>query len=401
VRRAARLTLVVAVVIAALFGGATPGEAATPGRCQAGTLPHGALSLVCVPARGWNRDLVVYAHGYVAPNEPIALPELALPDGAYLPDLVQRRGYAFATTSYRRNGLAVLEGVDDMIGLVSRFKSSVRPPRHTYATGASEGGLIVALLAERHPDLLTGALPVCGPIGDFRKQFDHVGDFRILFDHLFPGVLPPSPISVPPADLDRWPSYAAAISSAIAAHPSAAAQLISTSKAAIDPGDPSSVARTAGGLLWYHLVGTNDAVEKLGGNPFDNRSRWYWGSSSDVRLNIGVQRFAASPAALRNLARFQTSGELRIPMMTLHTTGDEIVPYWHQLLYLRKAETSHGGSLTPVPVVRYGHCNFTSREMLGAFGLLVWQSTGRRMPGVARFVAEHRAPRGLPALPRR
>jgi pimeloyl-ACP methyl ester carboxylesterase len=335
------------------------------------------------------------------PNEPIALPELALPDGAYLPDLVQRRGYAFATTSYRRNGLAVLEGVDDMIGLVSRFKSSVRPPRHTYATGASEGGLIVALLAERHPDLLTGALPVCGPIGDFRKQFDHVGDFRILFDHLFPGVLPPSPISVPPADLDRWPSYAAAISSAIAAHPSAAAQLISTSKAAIDPGDPSSVARTAGGLLWYHLVGTNDAVEKLGGNPFDNRSRWYWGSSSDVRLNIGVQRFAASPAALRNLARFQTSGELRIPMVTLHTTGDEIVPYWHQLLYLRKAETSHGGSLTPVPVFRYGHCNFTSREMLGAFGLLVWQSTGRRMPGVARFVAEHRAPRGLPALPRR
>jgi pimeloyl-ACP methyl ester carboxylesterase len=389
VRRAAGLALVVAIVVAPLFGATTPGQAATPGPCRTGTLPHGARSLICVPARGWNGDLVVYAHGYIAFNEPIALPNLALPDGTHLPALVQSRGYAFATTSYRRNGLAVLEGVEDMAELVDRFGSRVRPPRHTYATGVSEGGLVVALLAERRPGLLAGALSACGPIGDFRRQFDHVGDFRVLFDYFFPRVLPPSAISIPPSVIERWPSYASAIVTAIAAHPSAAAELIATSKAAIDPVDPSTVARTAAALLWYDVFGTNDAVAKLGGSPFDNRSRWYWGSSNDLLLNGGVQRFAASPVALRNVAAYQTSGRLRIPMVTLHSTGDEIVPYWHQLLYLGKAAPSGGGSLTSIPIVRYGHCNFTSAEILAAFGLLVRKSTGQRLPGFPTVVLRH------------
>jgi len=37
---------------------------ATPGPCEeADRLPHGARALICVPALGWNGQLVVYAHG--------------------------------------------------------------------------------------------------------------------------------------------------------------------------------------------------------------------------------------------------------------------------------------------------------------------------------------------------
>ena len=38
-----------------------------------------------------------------------------------LPALVLSQGYAFATTSYRQNGLAILEGADDIRELVTAF----------------------------------------------------------------------------------------------------------------------------------------------------------------------------------------------------------------------------------------------------------------------------------------
>ena len=59
--------------------------------------------------------------------------------------------------------------------------------------------------------------------------------------------------------------------------------------------------------------------------------------------------------------------------MTLHTTGDELIPFWHELLYLPKVDLSGRGRFFPIPAVRYGHCNFTANEVLTAFGLAVRQ----------------------------
>jgi hypothetical protein len=61
------------------------------------------------------------------------------------------------------------------------------------------------------------------------------------------------------------------------------------------------------------------------------------------------------------------------PLVTIHTTGDEIVPYWQERRYLAEVETSGKGRVTPTPIFRYGHCNFRSQEVLIAFNLLVWQ----------------------------
>ena len=78
------------VLLAALLGGAAPvapvapvaaQAAPVPGPCVDGTLPHGALSRICVPASGWNGDLVVWAHGYVDFTQPKAFYHLELPDG--------------------------------------------------------------------------------------------------------------------------------------------------------------------------------------------------------------------------------------------------------------------------------------------------------------------------------
>src|SRR5436190_10937363 len=85
--------------------------------CTNGTQPSGAKYRICMPSGTWNKQLLVYAHGYVAPDQPVAIPEdqLTLPDGTSLPDSFTAFGYAFAITSYRTNGLVILDGQDDLI----------------------------------------------------------------------------------------------------------------------------------------------------------------------------------------------------------------------------------------------------------------------------------------------
>jgi pimeloyl-ACP methyl ester carboxylesterase len=78
----------------------------------------------------------------------------------------------------------------------------------TFLAGASEGGLIATLVAERQasrPDpLVAGAVAVCGPIGDFRYQLDYVADIRVAFDALFPGAIPGSAVSIPAEVVTSW-----------------------------------------------------------------------------------------------------------------------------------------------------------------------------------------------------
>src|SRR5919202_6191989 len=63
-----------------------------PAQVTQGTLPHGALYLICVPTTGWNGDMVVYAHGYTPVSAPLGFRNLVLPDGSYPPDLAVWQG---------------------------------------------------------------------------------------------------------------------------------------------------------------------------------------------------------------------------------------------------------------------------------------------------------------------
>src|SRR5512136_241324 len=103
---------------------AAPPRPFGPAACVDGPQASGAIYRICMPFL-WNNDLIVYAHGYMAPNQPVRIPEeqLHLPDGTYIPDVVNLLGYAFATTSYSTNGLAVREGLSDLVDLVRIFKT--------------------------------------------------------------------------------------------------------------------------------------------------------------------------------------------------------------------------------------------------------------------------------------
>ena len=67
--------------------------------CQDATLSAtSALYRVCFPP-SWNGDLVVYAHGYVNADEPVAIPDDGV-GGQSVAQIVNGLGYAYATTSY-------------------------------------------------------------------------------------------------------------------------------------------------------------------------------------------------------------------------------------------------------------------------------------------------------------
>lgn len=371
-------TLILSGALVLCFSSPAGSKAQSARTCVDGVQKSGALYRICVPA-SWNGDLVAYAHGYVAPGRPLRIPDDEV-GGRTISEIINEQGYAFATTSYSKNGLAIKEGVEDIVDLVYIFARTNRQPRFTYLVGASEGGLVTSLSIEKFPKIFNGGLPACGPIGDFRQQINYFGDFRVVFDYFFPNVLPPDPTRIPQEVMDNWDTtYVPRIRAAIKADPNATRQLLSVTRASTDPTDPSSVEATVLGLLWYNVFATNDAVAELGGQPFDNARRIYFGSDNDLQLNRGVRRVSAEQAALDEIeANYQTTGRLASHVVTLHTTGDPIVPYWQELRYIAKAQASRSiPFLAHIPVVRYGHCNFTAPEVLSAFGVLVFRVSGQ------------------------
>jgi pimeloyl-ACP methyl ester carboxylesterase len=351
------------------------GQAPVAG-CTDGSLAHGALYRICFPD-AWNGDLVLFAHGYVAPQEKLAIPEEVV-GGQSASSLVTGLGYAYATTSYRANGLVAADAVDDLLELVDTMDARYRPdPARRVVVGFSEGGLVATLAVERHPDRFDGALAGCGPIGDFSAQLDYIADFRVVFDYFFPGLLPGDALNIPDQLREDWEQvYVPAIVVALAARPEETRQLLNVTHAPVAGDDVRSRAETVLGILWYNVFGTADAQQRLGGQPFDNTQRVYTGSSDDTALNAGVEHYQADASAQSGLARYATTGSLTVPLVNLHTSGDPIVPFSQSELYGQKvAQAGSTVQFTQINVDRFGHCSFEGQELLTAFSRL-WESIG-------------------------
>jgi len=348
---------------------------------------------ICVPEK-WNGGLILWTHGYIFPSEPITISHIYLPGtDLSIPEIAGRLGYAFAASSYSKNGYAVESGIEDTYALYQRFVVSYTEPTHTYTLGASEGGLIAVKLMEIYPDVFDGGLALCGPLGGFHEAVPHGGDFRVVFDYFFPDVLPGDAISVPVDAWQYWKSegpdteqgYYYDIMDAIQDYPQRTAQLFNVTDTCIDPQDLDSAVDAATQLLSYNIFATNDMMETLGGNPYDNRTTWYRGSYCDLCLNRGVDRFETDPAAVGEIMRFAPTGDIEAPLITLHTTCDPLVPFRHELSYWKLARSQGDlDKLLVLPIPRYGHCTFEVRELLLAFAALVYRVEGH-LPALSRF----------------
>ena len=352
-----------------------------PAACDPdGTQDSGATYRICMPPGAlWNGDLVVYAHGYVWPTEPVGIPEdqMVLPGtGISLADFVTSQGYGFATTGYSTNGLAVRQGLADLVDVVDIFAKAKGTPGRVYLVGVSEGGLITTLAVEGEPQVFDGGLALCGPYGDFVHQVNHLGDMRAVFDYFFPGLIQGSAVDIPAWLVMGWEAYYETTVLPALQDPANAGkvnQLLQVTQMPYDPLQPGAREEAIYDVLSYNIVGTNDARGKLGGQPFDNVDRVYTGSSDDGRLNRLIKRYGADAAALAEIeAGYQTSGELEAPLVTLHTTGDHVVSYWQMTRYRAKTIGADNIALHEARTApRYGHCQFEATEVLDAFNRLV------------------------------
>jgi hypothetical protein len=235
--------------------------------------PAQYLVVMPTPATCFNGDIILFAHGYVAPGSlPTTwLSQLALPDGTTVPQLVNSQGFGFAASSFSKDGLAILQGVQDTKALTNVVAGLGIQARKFFVTGVSEGGLIAAKMVEEDA-AFSGGVAVCGPIGSFQKQINYFGDVRVLFDYFFPGVLTTgtpgeSAINIPPALMSNWFSvYEPAVRHALSSNPLATLQLLSTAQIPIGF-SLANVADAITGALWYNVFATNDAHATLGGNP--------------------------------------------------------------------------------------------------------------------------------------
>ncbi|MBN1758343.1 MAG: alpha/beta fold hydrolase [Chitinispirillaceae bacterium] len=329
-----------------------------------------------LPAR-WNGSVVVYAHGFVPAIVPLAIPS----EAAQFGELAMSSGFAFATTSYPENGMCIPEALADIVSLVEEFKAEYPQTQKVFLIGASMGGLVAAQAAERHPETFDGVLALCGVYGNYTVESGYIANFRVIFDYFFPGVLPGDAITVDLATMLQWesvymPNVQAELSNP--ANTGKIRQLLAVTKLPVNASDPASVANAIIEVLFMQIFATEDVRLRLGGYPYGNRYVRYSGSDNDRALNAGVQRFSADPVALLAAQRlFGTTGRLQIPLVSMHGTGDNLVPIIQQLLYRTKIFLARKSRLyTGIPVNSYGHCQFQEQQILNGFGLLVSKVTG-------------------------
>ena len=112
------------------------------------------------PAMRTNRVLI-YCHGYRPDNAPLD-PELQLRH-TYLEYLTG--GWIVASTSYRRNGLVVADGMKDVLALREEIAKRYGEPWVVVLHGESMGGAIATLLCESEPKKFAGAVAVGAALG--------------------------------------------------------------------------------------------------------------------------------------------------------------------------------------------------------------------------------------------
>jgi pimeloyl-ACP methyl ester carboxylesterase len=326
----------------------------------------------------WNGRLVVYVHGFVASEAPVSLPD----EADLIISLVGPQGFAVAFSSFSSNGWEVKDGAQRSHQLLGIFTSKFGLPSRVYLGGTSMGGLIAIKLAETYPGLYSGVVAACAAVGGTRRQFDYLGNTRALFDFFYPGALPGDAAHVS-ADVDVTQDILAPAIAAIGANPVNTLALATITQTPLPFANGTELGESLLTALVGHAGTFNDLIARTHGHPyFDNRMTEYTGAISPpvlAAINAGVERFDASPDALRYLDNYyEPSGDLSVPTIMLSTSRDPVLPAFHQIAYTNAVAASGSADLLVHRIVdRYGHCNFTPTELATAFADIVrWAELG-------------------------
>lgn len=337
----------------------------------------------------WNGKLVLWAHGYRGTGLELTV------DDHPLRQFLLAQGYAWAASSYSKNAYDPAQGAKDTHALTQFFGNRFGRPGRTYITGASMGGHVTGIAAEQYRQSYDGAMPICGVLGDY-KLFDFFLDFNVGAQAL----------SGQGKQYPFGPDYLT--------------NTVPATKSGLGPAFPFVL--NAQGVNFKSMV----QLRSGGVRPLFEQGWMFWnGVAGDFLFGLGVgdgtlprqpgvavQNFdvvyqfdtslAQSPAenlfnntvqrvtadaqgrhrnGLANVT--PTTGDLHIPMLTLHTLGDLFVPFHMEQEYASRVKAKgHSHNLVQRATRDYGHCAFTPAELVTTFvDLVKWVEGGIKPEG--------------------
>lgn len=393
--------------------------------CKVGQTSDGSNWKIEVPMN-WNGTLLLYSHGYVAPG-----PNPPADDAGSrsVADYLLARGFALAGSSYASSGWAVADAFRDQEALLDEFRRDFRKPDEMIAWGHSMGGMITAGLLQLHPKQFAGGLAMCGLLGGGIGLWNTNLDLQVAFKALM--MRDPNPaVSGPASSLqlthvtNAQANIGAAEAALAGAQQTAAGRArIALAAAMIDLPDWFSLATPEPGATdfasWEQnqfqamqiqmafVFGFRQELEaRAGGNPTWNTGIDYAAQlqksadngevqalyqSAGLDLNADVaainatQRISPDVAAARYLEKNVVyTGNLHVPLLTMHTTSDFLVPFQHEQAFATGVTgAKRTALLRQLFVHRPGHCAFTGAETATALDVLLarldsgtWQDAG-------------------------
>lgn len=334
--------------------------------------------------KNWNGELVLYAHGFAGFGTEVAV---QTPPAALRRYLVTN-GFAWAASSYSENGYDPGIGADDTLSLKNYFAQTVGVPKKTYLVGASMGGNVVALALEHQQGQYDGALSLCGALGGI-TQIDYlvswVAAAELTSGVHFPigeaganlaGVFlqdVPRELGAPTAPTAKGKQFASIILNLTGGPRPFFAEgfneqyTVNFGLALLDPERKSLVNKAA----------TND------GATYHIDSGL---GLTDEQINTAVRRYESDPASRNADAHpdmVPTTGNISVPLLTLHGTGDLFVPISQEQYYKQQVAKAGKSDLLVQRAIRSGgHCKFSEQELTTAFEDLVsWVRNGTKPKG--------------------
>jgi len=347
----------------------------------------GANYLIEVPAN-WQGGLVVFAHGIQrGPGPGTVGPP---PIGSH----ILSAGHAWIASGYRAREYQPHLFIEDLIALRELFLKEVGPPRWTIIYGRSMGGHIVVASLELHPALYQGGMADCGlvdgiSIADYLTAYTAAAElisgvpildapdrdaFIVMLNER---VLPA--LGVPGAYTERGRQFDSVVKYLMGADP-------------------------AGNELPLRLEGLRARyLQNMMYRPRDLENEANPGmraaSTMHIRYRIDpglglttdeinarvrrVQPFkdARSPSA--NPVYAERTGRIKVPLITVHETGDAWVPLSLEQSYRRRTIAAGTENLLVQRVVRGpGHCATDGVTLRQTFDdLVAWIERGVKPNG--------------------
>jgi hypothetical protein len=357
-----------------------PAFTAMPGaRAYWGVLNRAAYRIE-VPD-SWNGELVMYAHGYAGEQPLLRVSDI--PIRAHAIEL----GYAWAASSYHENGYDPDIAVQDTLDLRDYFIKHWGTPSKSYLMGTSMGGHVVVASLEQHPGVYDAAFAECGVLMQ-EQEIDYLGAGAALADYI--------------SGVHGLPAASAA----------AAADVI---KSKITPvlGPPTAFTNTGNawesaikyltggarpfrhqGMIDFNALASGSLTTTPGTSlatlaATDDYFAFHIDSGmgfSDADLNANVYRFAAD-SRFRNQDTNPTfalpTGQITVPLITYHTTGDNFVPIMMEIGYRKLVDAAGKGNLIVQRGVRApDHCQFDLADRVQGFDdLMNWVHNGVKPEG--------------------